>query len=257
MEDTTPVLSRVGQVAEIRLNRPRYKNRLQREDLGALSKLLKGLSADRTIRVVVITGSGDIFSAGFDLNALAAGETGDPYGGPGGCGRVADAIERLPQPVIARLNGSIYGGATDLALACDFRVGVTSLQAAMPAAGLGLHYYRSGIGRYLSRLGLDAAKRMFLTGATLGAEELLRIGFLTSLVDAAALDAHVNQLAAMLAANAPLAVQGMKLALNELARGEHNDTAFAERANAALQSQDLRRGIAAHRSRRPPQFEGN
>ena len=169
---------------------------------------------------------------------------------------MVDAVERLPQPTIARLNGGVYGGATDLALACDFRIGVRGMRAAMPAARLGLHYYRSGIRRYVSRLGLDQAKRMFLAGETIAAEELLRIGFLTGLADATELDAKVQQLAATLAANAPLAVQGMKLALNALARGEWDDKAFTAWADVALGSQDLREGIAAQLERRLPNFKG-
>lgn len=256
MEASTPVLSLSGPVAEIRLNRPSHKNRLQDEDLGVLREMLGALAADKGVRVVVLTGSGDTFSAGFDLNALKAGETGDPFDGPGGFGAMVDAVERLPQPVIARLNGGAYGGATDLALACDFRIGVTGMQAAMPAARLGLHYYKSGIRRYLSRLGLDQAKRMFLTGEILPAGELLRIGFLTELVEPAALDQRVERLAATLAANAPLAVQGVKLALNELAGQAWDDAVFASRANLALQSRDLREGVAAQLERRPPRFTG-
>ncbi len=257
MTPSLPVLTLTGTVAEIRLNRPQHRNRLQQEDLQALREMLAGLAANHAIRVVVIAGNGDIFSAGFDLNALAAGEIGDARHGPGGFGALADAIERLPQPTIAQLQGGVYGGATDLVLACDFRIGVTGMRAAMPAARLGLHYYKSGIRRYLSRLGLDHAKRMFLTGEALDAEELLRLGFLTELVEPAALDARVRQLAETLAANAPLAVQGVKLALNELARGEWDDAAFTARANAALSSQDLQEGIAAQLQRRQPGFTGS
>lgn len=256
MEASTPVLTRSGPIAKLRLNRPRHKNRLQEADLAALGTMLAGLAADARVRVLVLTGAGDTFSAGFDLNALAAGETGGPFDGPGGFGTVADALERLPQPVIARLNGSLYGGATDLALACDFRIGVTGMQAAMPAARLGLHYYKSGLRRYVSRLGLDQAKRMFLTGEALPAEELLRIGFLTELAPPSALDERIERLAALLAANAPLAVQGMKQALNALAADEWDDTAFARRANAALRSADLREGIAAQLEKRAPRFTG-
>ena len=70
----------------------------------------------------------------------------------------------MARPVtVAALHGGVYGGATDLALACDFRVGAHGIDMFMPAARLGLHYYRSGLERYVSRLGLDNAKRLFLT----------------------------------------------------------------------------------------------
>jgi enoyl-CoA hydratase/carnithine racemase len=150
----------------------------------------------------------------------------------------------------------VYGGATDLALACDFRIGVPAIQAAMPAARIGLHYYKSGILRYASRLGHDNAKRMFLTAERLDAAELLRIGFLTRLVAPEALDAAVDGLAEAIAANAPLAVQGVKLALNELARGGWDEAVFSRRAGAALASGDLREGLAAVQEKRAPVFRG-
>ncbi len=197
-----------------------------------------------------------MFSAGFDLNALAAGVVGSPDSGPGGFAYMVDALERLPQPSIARLAGGAYGGATDLALACDFRIGTPAVQAAMPAAKIGLHYYKSGILRYASRIGHDAAKRMFLTADRLDAAELVRIGFLTQLVAADLLDATVDALAATLAANAPLAVQGVKLALNELAAQRWDDADFAARAAAALKAKDLQEGVAAVQARRRPVFHG-
>jgi enoyl-CoA hydratase/carnithine racemase len=148
----------------------------------------------------------------------------------------------------------VYGGATDLALACDFRIGLAGIEAAMPAARLGLHYYKSGILRYASRLGVDNAKRMFFTAKALRAPELLRIGFLTEIAEPAYFDETVDALAATLAQNAPLAVQGVKLALNELARGAWDEAAFTARAGAALNSADLREGIAAARQKRRPVF---
>jgi enoyl-CoA hydratase/carnithine racemase len=256
MTETAPKLLLEGRYARILLNRPAYKNRLQREDVAALHDMFIRLAGETEVRVVVITGAGDSFSAGFDLNALAAGDVGDAASGPGGFGAMVDALERLPQPTIARLNGGVYGGATDLALACDFRVGVTSMQAAMPAARIGLHYYRSGILRYASRLGHDNAKRMFLTAERLDAVELYRIGFLTRLVDPAGLDSAVDELAQTLAANAPLAVQGVKLALNELARGDWDEAVFARRAGAALASEDLKEGLAAVVGKRAARFFG-
>lgn len=255
MTSGPPVLTISGALARVALRRPAHKNRLQPEDLAALREIFADVAANQAVRVVVLESSGDVFSAGFDLNQLAAGNVGDAQDGPGGFGGMADMIEALPQPVIARLQGGVYGGATDMALACDFRIGVTGMAAQMPAAMIGLHYYKSGILRFASRLGLDNAKLMFLTAARLEAEELLRIGFLTALVAPDALDDAVDSLAARLAANAPLAVQGVKLALNELAAGRWNDEIFTRRAEFALQSRDLREGIAAVREKRLAVYE--
>jgi len=255
MPDTSPLLETAGPIARITLNRPAHKNRLQTEDVAALTEMFGRLAGDPDIRVLVLTGAGDVFSAGFDLNALAAGQTGSPESGPGNFAHMVDALEHLPQPSIARLAGGAYGGATDLALACDFRIGTPAVQAAMPAGKIGLHYYKSGILRYAARLGHDNAKRMFLTAERLDAAELLRIGFLTQLVAAEALDDTVAALAAVIAGNAPLAVQGVKLALNELAAERWDEAVFNTRAAAALASGDLREGIAAVLGKRKPVFK--
>ena len=165
-----------------------------------------------------------------------------------------DQLQALPLPTIARLNGSVYGGATDLALACDFRVGVAGMELRMPAARLGLHYYASGLQRYVSRLGLGAAKRLFLLAEAVPAEELLRIGYLDVLVNAEQLDAHVKRWAERLASNAPLAVQGMKLSLDEVAAGRLDSAAQRQRRADCSSSEDLREGVAAFAQRREPRF---
>src|SRR6185312_9837351 len=123
---------------------------------------------------------------------------------------MVNRLEDLSVPTICRLNGGVYGGSTDLALACDFRIGVDTGEMFMPAARLGLHYYKSGIKRYVSRLGADNAKRLFLTAEKIDAQEMLRIGYLTGLASAPALDAEVDRLATMLGGNAPIAMRGMK-----------------------------------------------
>jgi enoyl-CoA hydratase/carnithine racemase len=157
-------------------------------------------------------------------------------------------------PTICRLNGGVYGGATDLALACDFRIGVDSCEMFMPAARLGLHYYKSGIARYVSRLGADNAKRLFLTAERLGAAEMLRIGYLTAAVPAEALDAEVDRLAATLAGNAPVAMAGMKRTINELARGRLDEEAADRRHRDSMRSAEIKEGIAAFAEKRPPKF---
>src|SRR5260370_42637681 len=101
---------------------------------------------------------------------------------------MVDRLEDLRLPTICALNGSVYGGATDLALACDFRIGVEGMELGMPASRLGVHYYLSGMRRYVTRLGLGAAKRLFLTGVPLGAGAWLETGDLAEGGPAADLD---------------------------------------------------------------------
>jgi enoyl-CoA hydratase/carnithine racemase len=142
MNEGTPTLAVAADgTARITLARPAHLNRLQREDLLALQTHFETLRHDPAVRALVLTGEGRAFCAGFHLGQL--GEA--PDAGPQLFERRVDALEALPLPSVARLNGSVYGGATDLALACDFRVGVTGMALRMPAARLGLHYYPSGL----------------------------------------------------------------------------------------------------------------
>ncbi|HSQ73827.1 MAG TPA: enoyl-CoA hydratase/isomerase family protein [Rubrivivax sp.] len=241
--------------ATITLNRPRHLNRLHREDLRALQGHFSRIAADPGVRVLLLTGSGRAFCAGFHLGELDESDD-SASDDPKLFEHTIDALEALPLPTIARLNGSVFGGATDLALACDFRIGVLGMELRMPAARLGLHYYASGLQRYVSRLGLAAAKRLFLLAETVAADELLRIGYLDMLVPASGLDTEVDAIAAALAGNAPLAVRGMKLSLNEIARGDVDPARLREREAACAVSADLREGLAAFAARREPKFNG-
>ena len=244
-----------GGRATITLNRPQHLNRLHREDLLALQDHLARIAADPGVRVLVLTGSGRAFCAGFHLGELDESED-SASADPRLFEHTVDALEALAVPTIARLNGSVFGGATDLALACDFRIGVQGMQLRMPAARLGLHYYASGLQRFVSRLGLAAAKRLFLLAETLAADELLRIGYLDTLVPPERLDAEVDTLAATLAGHAPLALRGMKQSLNEIARGGFDQARRREREAACAASADLREGLAAFAAKREPQFTG-
>src|ERR1700729_3998060 len=125
-----PVLELNGARATIRLNRPRHLNRLQPDDLDALLKLFDRIEADAAIRVLVLTGTGRAFSAGYDLNSVAARATSAMEEKSAGSAFevVVNRLEDLSLPTICRLNGGVYGGSTDLALACDFRIGVDSCE---------------------------------------------------------------------------------------------------------------------------------
>jgi enoyl-CoA hydratase len=253
---SAPVFDIDGARATIRLNRPKHLNRLQPEDLNVLLGLFDRVEADPAIRVMVLTGTGRAFSAGYDLNSVATRATSaveERSAGPA-FEVVVNRLEDLAVPTICRLNGGVYGGSTDLALACDFRIGVDSCEMFMPAARLGLHYYKSGIARYVSRLGVDNAKRLFLTAERIGAAEMLRIGYLTAMAPAEALDQEVDRLAAMLAANAPVAMAGMKRTINEFARGRLDEAAADRRARDSMRGAEIKEGIKAFAEKRPPKF---
>ena len=245
--------------ATITLNRPAHHNRLHVEDLLTLQRQFDALAADPAVKLLVLTGAGRSFCSGFHLGDFddepAAGGAA-PLAGPHLFEQTVDALEALAVPTICRFNGSVYGGATDLALACDFRVGVAGMTLRMPAARLGLHYYPSGLRRYVSRLGLATAKRLFLLAEDVPADQLLALGYLDRLVDAAQLDAEVQAIADALAAGAPLALRGMKASLNEIARGEFHLSTLREREARCAASADLAEGKAAFAEKRRPSFSG-
>src|SRR5437868_3200744 len=148
-EESLPLLTIDGSRATVRLNRPQHLNRLHPEDVAELSRIFAQISEDRSIRVMVLTGTGRVFGAGYHLgelaeqrkNAAPEAASAAPYE-DSAFERMCDALEDLRVPTICRLNGSVYGGATDVALSCDFRIGVDSCEMFMPASRLGLHYYR-------------------------------------------------------------------------------------------------------------------
>jgi enoyl-CoA hydratase len=253
---SAPILDINGPRATIRLNRPRHLNRLQADDLDVMLDLFDRIEADETVRVLVLTGTGRAFSAGYDLNSVAERAVSAVESQSAGSAFevVVNRLEDLDVPTICRLNGGVYGGSTDLALACDFRIGLDSCEMFMPAARLGLHYYTSGIMRYVSRLGVDNAKKLFLTAEKIDAAEMLRIGYLTTMVPAAALDREVDRLATILAGNAPVAMRGMKRTINEFARGELDQEAADRRHRESMRSAEIKEGIQAFAEKRAPKF---
>jgi enoyl-CoA hydratase len=249
---SAPILTIDGARATIRLNRPRHHNRIETGDIAALCEHFARIKEDRRIRVLALAATGRTFCAGFNLEELAP----ERYDASApGFDRMVDQLEALRVPTIAAVGGSLYGGGTDLALACDFRIGVPGIELMMPAARIGVRYYEGGLRRYVTRLGLGAAKRLFLAGEKIDADELLRTGFLDTLVPAGELAAKVDALAARLAAHAPAAVQGMKRALNDIAAGTADHAAIARAWRASLRSADVAEGLAALAEKRKPRFD--
>ncbi len=251
-----PILEINGARATIRLNRPKHLNRLQADDLDVLLGLFAQIESNPALRVLVLTGTGRAFSAGYDLNSVAerSGSAAEQRSSGSAFEVMVNRLEDIRIPSICRLNGGVYGGSTDLALACDFRIGVDTCEMFMPAARLGLHYYKSGIARYVARLGLDNAKRLFLTAEKIGAAEMLRIGYLTAAVPAEALDEEVDRLAGILAGNAPIAMAGIKRTIHEIARGKLDEAAADRRHHESMHGDEIKEGIKAFSEKRPPRF---
>ncbi|MBR0653240.1 enoyl-CoA hydratase/isomerase family protein [Roseomonas terrae] len=249
-----PTLEIEGRRATIRLHRSRHRNRIEPGDIIRLMEHFDTVDANRDLRVLVLAASGPAFSAGFHLGGFA--EDREAAARAPAFDVMVDRFEKIRVPTICRLQGGVYGGSTDLALTADFRIGVTGMEMFMPAGRLGVHYYPGGLRRYVSRLGLNNAKRLFMTAEKLGAEELLRIGYLTQLVAPGALDAAVDKQADTLAVMAPMAIQGMKQALNEIGHGALDVEACEARAKACKESEDIQEGLAAFREKRAPVFAG-
>ncbi|ALV05089.1 enoyl-CoA hydratase/isomerase family protein [Roseateles depolymerans] len=249
--DKTPSLDIDGPLARITLRRPEVANRLELADLEALQAQLKIVNDTESVRVLLLQAQGRHFCSGFHIDAMPGVDAGALFE------RLTDAWENARPVTVAAIQGGVYGGATDLALACDFRLGVNACEMFVPAARLGLHFYRGGMERYVQRLGLATAKRLLLAGESFDAPAMLAMGYLDSLhADGGALEAAADALCRQLAAMAPLALAGMKRHLNAMARGQLDRAALQADIDRCNASDDLAEGIKAWRDKRVPTFQG-
>ncbi|MFG1464729.1 enoyl-CoA hydratase/isomerase family protein [Xanthobacter sp. DSM 24535] len=249
-EGGPPTLGVADAQAVIRLNRPHQHNRFQGEDIARLVALLDAVEDDRRIRVLVFTAQGPSFSAGFDIGGFGTSAVSQPHAFSALC----DRVEAVKIPTLCALNGSVYGGATDFALACDIRIGVAGSRMMMPPARLGIQYAYGGLRRYVERLGPAAAKLLMLTGEPIDADAMLRLGFLQELVAPDALMARAETLAAACAERAPDAVRGLKASLDALARGTADPVEIQARFDASLTSAEAQEGLLAWKEKRAPAF---
>lgn len=246
-----PELAVDGHVAVITLRRPGVANRLEPEDLDLLREYLETVNGDTRVRVLRIEGQGRHFCSGFNVGRLGGADVGVRFEA------LANALEQARPVTIAVLHGGVYGGATDLALACDFRFGAAGAEMSVPAARLGLLFYRGGLERYVTRLGLATAKRILLMADKFDAAAMLACGYLDRLEDSQqALQALAAQASESLVGMAPLALLGMKKHLNRIARGELDTAELAQDIALGDASEDLREGALAWREKRAPRFAG-
>lgn len=248
-----PELVIEGRVATITLRRPEVANRLELDDLQCLRGQIGQVNATPEVLVLRLAAQGRYFCAGFNIGSM---DGRGPQVGEGFNDLTAE-LEQARPVTIAAIQGGVYGGGTDFALACDFRIGTPACELVLPAARLGLHFYRGGLERYVARLGLGAAKRVFLAVEKLDAAEMLAVGYLDRLVDSIdALGPAVDALSENLAGMAPLALLGMKKHLNAIALNRLDSDALARDIAHADASKDLLEGALAWREKRAPVFTG-
>lgn len=250
--ETTPLLSIEKRTATILLRRPAQHNRIDPDDLPVLLDQLEAVEVDEDVDVLLFRGSGSrTFSSGYTVEAIQSRLDERTFE------KFLNRLENLPRPTIVAIQGGIYGGATDLALCCDLRIGITNSRMFMPAARFGLHYYPDGLRRYVSRLGATAARKLMLTGCTIDAQEMLRIGFLTDLVEPQQLDLTVGRYVEQLQACDRGAIIAMKQSLNQL---DQVDPAVHQAIDArflqSLQSEALRDRIADRSGAQPARSAG-
>ncbi len=241
-----------GHVARIVLNKPEKHNALGEAELTALQKYLEEIDQDPSVRVLVVTGSGEkTFCAGAALHQLGSGQISGDY-----FQQTTDRLAALRIPSVCALNGSVFGGGVELALSCDFRIGVHGTRLRVPAARIGLCYPIGGINRFVERLGVNLAKRLLVGAEEFDANAMLEIGFLDQLVAPDRLAAAVEETTDRIAGLAPLAVQAMKAILQQAAAGAIDMDAAMALSRQCSESDDLQEGFAAQRDKRAPRFNG-
>lgn len=232
-------------------NEPRH-NALGEGELKALEQTLATIRGDSQLRALIVTGSGDkTFCAGALLDDLNSRKITPEY-----FQQVMQQIADLPIPTIARVNGNIFGGGVELALACDYRIGVQGSRVRVPAAALGLCYPPQGITRFVEKLGANLPRRLLLGAETIQATELHRLGFFDDVVSSERLDERVDEFAIHLDGLAPLAVKAMKELIRNVEAGQIDKARAEELFKQCDESADLQEGFAAMREKRAPGFLG-
>jgi enoyl-CoA hydratase len=241
-------------VTLLRIERPQRRGALSEEILEALCRAFSAAGDG----CIVLTGTGEYFSAGYDLSAI--GEPIDPD--------VADATiapETVPAldelracrvPVLAALNGPALGGGLELALGCDVRFAVPGAYLAAPAGRLGLVYSPGGLERLLAGLPATVVAELFVLGRRLEAPRAHALGVVSEVVAPEELERVVVDAAGEILAQSPAAVRANARALRELRAGPTPETRAELEAirRAGMRSSDFAEGVAAFRERRAPNW---
>jgi enoyl-CoA hydratase len=253
-EDTLITLSIDNHIAVITLNRAEKLNALTPLMLAQLEGIAAELEQNQEVRVILLTGSGRAFCVGADIYAWSALEPLQMWRQWIRDGhRVFDRLARLPQPLIAVLNGYTFGGGLELALAADLRLAAEGVLLALPETTLGTIPGWAGTQRLPWLIGPARAKQMIFTGARIDAVTAERWGLINEVVAADRLEIRARELAEIIARNAPVAVQASK----QLVDGDLASAVTLEALASGMTAftDDLQEGLAAFRERRSPDFQ--
>ncbi len=251
MADTV-LYRREGHIGYLVLNCPERHNALGSEELQLMERHLDAVAAEEQVRVLVVTGEGEkTFCAGASLQQLGAGQlSNDAFR------EVTARLGALAVPTICAMNGHVFGAGVELALACDFRIGVEGSRMRVPAAAIGICYPPSGIERLVNSLGVSVARRILLAAEVFDARAMLEVGFIDHLVLPGGLEEACAELAEQIAGLAPLAVRSMKSILGQVVAGQVDEQQARAMAVLCAESEDIAEGLAAQKEKRRPRFKG-
>ena len=220
-------------VARLVIDNPAKRNALDLAMIRALGALVADVAADRSVRVVVVEGAGGVsFTTGVDLDVLTGGDDSVARLGEveAALEAVCDGLRGLTVPVIAALRGHCMGGGVQLALACDLRLGSTSLSLGIPAIRMAIIYPVSAITAMIAQAGAGAAKALLMGGGLIDAAEALRLRLVDRLIDDGAFEAELAGFTAQLAAQPPGALTAYKRVIDALAAGQPGQAAALRQA---------------------------
>lgn len=241
-----------GTIGRLMLSRPDRLNALSRTMLRELADAARWFDAHRQLKVVVVSGAGRSFCAGFDLDNFATRDPEWSVRDTADLGRLmAEAVTNMRALTIAAIRGHAVGGGLVLAASCDLRYAAHDAVFSIPEVDLGIPLAWGGIPRLVREIGPAATKELVLTCRRFGPDEARALGFLNGIVPRAQLDAHVDDLAAQLAAKPAYALRTTKQQVNavmEEIAGTARNAADADALVYATHDEESRAASAAYLS---------